>query len=524
MPKKSDQLAGGFDTENAGGLLTGLLAEEDNIDRRAMFRLGTWGVVSVGAVVVAVLANQSAIRPRRDAVAALDLTRQSMQISAIAKESQNEARRLASAIDTLNSDRDRMYTRLTSVEQGLESVTGTISKQKAAAPSPLATPFVMASPAATQSAPTPQPAARNTAAEPAPMVGPVATNAAPAPAVERANAEARRSMALAAPVAATPPAPSPSPTPVTTSAVPRSMMAPPDPAAPKLVEAEPPAKPVTVVPAPAPSQTPSQASALPPTSWAVALAPKVTPSPVPAPAPAAVLAPVPAPAPTPAPEKTAAVEKVAPAVTPAATAPIEVKRTEFGVDVGGANSVAGLRALWRGLLKYRSNGALAALQPIIVVKEANNGLGMQLRLVAGPLSDAAAAARICATIGSRERSCETTVYDGQRLAIKGDDAPASTESISAKPAPEKPSTDKQSADRPAADKPSSQREPIEPALEKPGAKPGSNRYFHRRGSYVPAKRSAALAPPPAAVAPEEPPKQEANGLSSFFSRVRPQQQ
>ena len=44
-----------------------------------------------------------------------------------------------------------------------------------------------------------------------------------------------------------------------------------------------------------------------------------------------------------------------------------------------------MRALWRGLLKSRSNAALAALRPIIVIKEGNNGLGMQLRLVAGPL-------------------------------------------------------------------------------------------------------------------------------------------
>ena len=29
---------------------------------------------------------------------------------------------------------------------------------------------------------------------------------------------------------------------------------------------------------------------------------------------------------------------------------LPVQRTEFGVDVGGANSVGGLRALWRGLL------------------------------------------------------------------------------------------------------------------------------------------------------------------------------
>ncbi len=100
-----------------------------------------------------------------------------------------------------------------------------------------------------------------------------------------------------------------------------------------------------------------------------------------------------------------------------------MQRTEFGVDVGGANSVAGLRALWRGLLKSRSNAALAALRPIIVVKEANTGLGMQLRLVAGPLSDAAAAAKICAAMVENQRTCETTVFDGQRLAMQADEAP-----------------------------------------------------------------------------------------------------
>jgi hypothetical protein len=108
----------------------------------------------------------------------------------------------------------------------------------------------------------------------------------------------------------------------------------------------------------------------------------------------------------------------------------KLQRTEFGVDVGGANSVNGLRALWRGLLKSRANAPLAALRPIIVVKEANNGLGMQLRLVAGPLGDAAAAARICAVMIESDRSCETTVFDGQRLAIKAEDAPAAV-----KPAP-----------------------------------------------------------------------------------------
>ena len=64
---------------------------------------------------------------------------------------------------------------------------------------------------------------------------------------------------------------------------------------------------------------------------------------------------------------------------------VSLQRTEFGVDLGTANSVNGLRMLWRGLLKSRSNAPLAALRPIIVIKESTKGLGMQLRLVAGPL-------------------------------------------------------------------------------------------------------------------------------------------
>jgi hypothetical protein len=110
---------------------------------------------------------------------------------------------------------------------------------------------------------------------------------------------------------------------------------------------------------------------------------------------------------------------------------VAIQRTEFGVDLGSANSVDGLRALWRGLLKSRANAPLVALRPIIVVKEATNGLGMQLRLVAGPLNDAGAAAKICATMTENKRLCETTVFDGQRLSIKADDPPPAA----AKPVP-----------------------------------------------------------------------------------------
>ena len=132
MAKDSDNLAGSFETENTGGLLSGLLAEEDEFDRRALWRLGSWGVASVGAVIVAMLANQSSIGMRREQIAAADLARQAQQIQSVAKESQNETRRLASAIDTLNGDRDRLYSRVTVLEQGLDSVTGAIARQNSA--------------------------------------------------------------------------------------------------------------------------------------------------------------------------------------------------------------------------------------------------------------------------------------------------------------------------------------------------------------------------------------------------------
>ena len=139
MAKDSDNLARSFETEDAGGLLTGFLAEEDDFDRRSLWRLGSWGVGAVGCVIVAVLANQSSIGWRREQLASADLARQSQQIQSIARESQNETRRLASAIETLNGDRDRLYSRITVLEQGLDSVTGSIARQNAAAASPQAT-------------------------------------------------------------------------------------------------------------------------------------------------------------------------------------------------------------------------------------------------------------------------------------------------------------------------------------------------------------------------------------------------
>ena len=408
MAKKSDQLAGALEAEKTGGMLSGLFAEENEFDRRALWRIGTWGFATVGAVVLAVTANQWSLGLRREQVAAADLTRQAQQIQMLAKESQNETRRLASAVDTLNGDRDRLFSRVTVLEQGLDSVTGTIARQNAAAAAPQkpppaasAMPALMTPPQTVSADPPPTVAlAPSQAAAPPPPAAaapekPRQEIAKPDPAPGAINSlpqiAAIKPAVPLPPMQAAPPPMAPTQTPALGST--KSMMGPPDPAAPKLLE---PARTANTNPAPSPS-------------------------------PAAV----------PAPEAFASValdakdkyrendkqddkqkEQEKPVLDADAAATIQ--RTEFAVELGGANSIGGLRALWRGLLKS-NNAELAELRPIIVLREGNTGLGMQLRLAAGPLHDAAEAAKICAALVESQRSCETTVFDGQRLAMSAEE-------------------------------------------------------------------------------------------------------
>ncbi len=366
MAKNTDHLARSFETENTGGVLTGFLAEEDELDRGSLWRLGSWGAASVGAVIVALLASQSSIGWRRDQVVVADLVRQSQQIQALARESQNETRRLASAIDTLNSDRDRLYSRVTVLEQGLDSVTGAIARQNSA-PAAATVPLTAEI----------RPVLQSPASAPAPAASPVAT-VAPNPEKPRTALPEQGEAGASSPAQGT--ANAPTATPSTPLMASKSIMAPPDSAAGKLIEPDP-----------------------------------VTP-----PRPEAVASAAPG-------------DNPEPNASQAAAAQQAVQRTEFGVDVGGANSLNGLRALWRGLLKSKSTASLATLRPIIVVKESNTGLGMQLRLVAGPLNDAAAAAKICAALVESQRTCETAVFDGQRLAIKADEPAASEKPAATKP-------------------------------------------------------------------------------------------
>lgn len=403
MAKDSDHLAG-FDADDTGGLFGTLLAEEDGVDRRrTLWRVATWGVGSVAAVVVAVMANQASLGWRKEQAMTADLVQQANRLQAVARESQNEARRLASAVETLNTDRDRLYTRVTVLEQGLDSVTGAIAKQNA----PAAAAAQADAPPAAQAA--------------APNVAPVVSKPAPPPEKTTASAGVEPAPASTSAVREVPtkPAAMPAaPSPATALVESKSMMAPPDPAAGKLVE---PAK-------------PANASAAEPLPAVVAAAP--------------------------ANDEADATDAALP----------RVQRTEFGIDVGGANSVAGLRALWKGLLKSKSNASLAMLQPIIVIREGSGGRGMQLRLVAGPLGDAAAAAKICAVMSENDRDCEPTVFDGQRLSLK-EEAPAARPAVV-------PAAPAQSRKKNAPQKRASVEEPA----RKPdaGASPSWMSYFGKK--------------------------------------------
>jgi hypothetical protein len=322
MPRKRSDPANSFEISDEE--LSGFLADEGRLDRAAMWRLGSWGAVSVGALAIALFASQSASEFRRLHVATDDAGRQSLQIERLARESQSETRRLAAEIETLLRDRDRLQTRVATLEQGLDSVTGSIERQSIASLPPAHAPS------------DPPPIAAPVTASAAPEA-PAGETATPLPAIPTANlvalplADTQATVSPANPLMATP-----------------SILAPPDRAAQSL-------EPVPVDDA---ADSHGDVGATEPPS-------------------------------------------------------IALQRTEFGIDIGAAKSVDGLRQLWQRLLK--SEKALNGLRPIIVIRERTGGPGTAFHLVAGPLRDAAAAARLCVTLTTPGRPCTATVFDGQSL-------------------------------------------------------------------------------------------------------------
>lgn len=288
---------------------------DDYFDMRDLARLTSWGVGAALALVLAVMTGLSPTGTQRANVALATWSGQGDALTQLAgariiprsSDSESETRRLNDAVRLLAADRDRLLTRVGSIERNLDDMTGSIKRQ--------AKPAVSAN--AVSSA-LPQMAS----------VGPA--------------------MAFAARAAAMPPIKPPS--------------------------AGPFARPVWMP------------------LWTAN---------IPAPWPSLFLA-IPTPMPTP-----------AATGDPAPTGSIGADE-EFGVDIGGASGLDGLKLLWNAR-KNHYPALLEGLRPVISIRESKSG-ETDLRLIVGPLASSAAAARLCDSFDAADIACETTAFEGQRPA------------------------------------------------------------------------------------------------------------
>jgi hypothetical protein len=92
-----------------------------------------------------------------------------------------------------------------------------------------------------------------------------------------------------------------------------------------------------------------------------------------------------------------------------------VSKTEFGVDLGSASTIEALRTAWTAALR-RHGTLLEGLHPVVQTRERPRAVGVELRLIAGPVPNAAAAARLCVAMTAAGAICAPAVFDGQRLA------------------------------------------------------------------------------------------------------------
>jgi hypothetical protein len=328
---------------------------------RALWRLGLWGITAALALAAAVWAAYSDFGAQRLASAfskplppqvqpVVAQTPSTVQLLARVTEAEIETRRLVETVRTLGAERERLRTRIATLERTLDDVTDSIAQLRSAA---------IAAPSNSSIA-----AAAATAVSPVPSV--------PAP-----NPT----------IAATPaPTASPGPTPAPPSA---AIAAAPIPALP----APPPPSPLPPLPSPVLAAEPNSEAA-----WNAALARP----------PAAVL---PSPAPWAPASQSATASVNAHEIVTGSIEP----RTEFGIDLGGANTIEGLRTLWTAI-RAKHPALLQGLRPIVSLRPGTRPGDVELRLVAGPVTNTGAATRLCGSLTTAGLTCQPAPFEGQQLA------------------------------------------------------------------------------------------------------------
>jgi hypothetical protein len=102
---------------------------------------------------------------------------------------------------------------------------------------------------------------------------------------------------------------------------------------------------------------------------------------------------------------------------PGDAAAVQPPRTAYGVDIGSGLTIQALRTRWAAIRSAHPE-VLDGLDPILSVREIPRANHVELRLVAGPLPDAGAAAQLCASLTPLGLFCQPAMYDGQRLAVR----------------------------------------------------------------------------------------------------------
>jgi len=115
-------------------------------------------------------------------------------------------------------------------------------------------------------------------------------------------------------------------------------------------------------------------------------------------------------APPPARQTRVAAAHAEPPTPPAATGGI-------AIDLGSATNINTLRAHW-GAVKAAHGAIVAGLQPLVSVRQSARPGFTEFHLVAGPVTDADAAARLCAALTSVRVPCRPSTFNGQRLDLR----------------------------------------------------------------------------------------------------------
>lgn len=407
----------------AGGLAAIFaMAEDDHIDMSAFMRLAAWGLCTVLSLFAVVLAGQSDIGHKRvstafDSLKPAQSRPSAAQLLAHANNPNQEARRLTEAVRLLASDRDRLAMRLAAIERNLDGITESIARSDPTATANLpaipASPKTDAKPSQASSMPPKQQVSA------APQSPPASTPTALATTVSRALQTPASHQSVTMTISSVPersdslrPSPSaataePATTASTTArattlsqsvSATSSINAPDQPDSLRL-------SPLAAAESPVIS-APAVTGATPPSPQALAVLPPKKPSSM------DIMTAMPAPPVVSAP--------IIPITAAGEAVPSDAIKTEFAIDLGSSPTIQGLRRQWTSL-KTKHAPLIEGLRPLIAVREHTKKPAapqLRLRLIVGPLIDAAAAAQLCAAFASFGHSCTPAVFDGQRLALR----------------------------------------------------------------------------------------------------------